>query len=109
MLKEIGSSYMSDDTFIGAFMRLKNEGLDEFANRKMGDGDVANGYRERLERDIDGLQTSLKQANEKNKPPPQITHNPDSSNDNNVIGAIVGGAVGGPVGAAIGGVIGGLF
>lgn len=109
MLKEIGSSYMSDDTFIGAFMRLKGEGLDEFTGRKIGDGDVSNGYRERLEREIDGLQATLKQANDRNKPPPQVTQDSGSSNDNNVIGAIVGGAVGGPVGAAIGGVLGGFF
>lgn len=36
----------------------------------MGDGDASNSFRERLERELDELQFSLKQRNEANKPPP---------------------------------------
>lgn len=36
----------------------------------MGNVDVTNAFRERLEREIDGLQAPLKQTNEANKPPP---------------------------------------
>lgn len=42
-----------------------------FGSRKMGDGDISNSFRERLEREIDGSQAALKQANEANKPKPK--------------------------------------
>lgn len=35
----------------------------------MGDGDISNSFREKLERDMDNMQASLKQKNEANKPP----------------------------------------
>lgn len=41
----------------------------------MGDGEVSNSYRERLERDMDSMQASLKQTNEANKPPPKKSSN----------------------------------
>lgn len=41
----------------------------QFASRKIGDGEVSNTFRERLERELDDLQFSLKQRNEVNKPP----------------------------------------
>lgn len=36
----------------------------------MGDGSISNGSREKLERDLDNLQSGLKRKNESNKPPP---------------------------------------
>lgn len=36
----------------------------------MGNVEIWNAFRERLERELDGLQAVLKQANEANKPPP---------------------------------------
>lgn len=36
----------------------------------MGDAEASNSFRERLERDMDSMQASLKQKNEANKPPP---------------------------------------
>lgn len=36
----------------------------------MGNGDISNSLREKLERDMDNMQTALKQRNEANKPPP---------------------------------------
>lgn len=43
----------------------------------MGDGLISNGFREKLERDLDNLQSGLKRKNESNKPttprpPPQV-------------------------------------
>lgn len=70
----------------------------------MGDGEVSNGFRERLERDVDGLQATLKQTNEKNKPV-------DQKGDFGlpIIGAAVGASLGGPVGALLGGILGGFI
>lgn len=79
----------------------------------MGDGEVSNGFRERLERDIDDLQTTLKQANERNKPlPPPVYYghqNEGPSNGLPLIGAAAGAAIGGPPGAIIGGFIGSVL
>lgn len=75
----------------------------------MGDGDISNSFREKLERDIDGLQVTLKQANEKNKPVQHFTDQSSNDPSGTIIGAAVGGAVGGPVGAVVGGIVGGLF
>lgn len=36
----------------------------------MGDVTITNSFRERLEREMDGMQASLQQINEANKPPP---------------------------------------
>lgn len=36
----------------------------------MGDAGLSNGFRERLEREMDGLQGLLHQVNDANKPPP---------------------------------------
>lgn len=47
----------------------------------MGDGEVANSFRERLERDIDSMQASLKQSNEANKPPPPPPPQQSSNHD----------------------------
>lgn len=70
----------------------------------MGDGEVSNGFRERLERDVDGLQATLKQTNEKNKP---VDQKGDGSLP--IIGAAVGASLGGPVGALLGGILGGFI
>lgn len=37
----------------------------------MGEGEIFNPFRERLEREIDSLQAALKQTNEANKPKPK--------------------------------------
>lgn len=42
----------------------------QFGGRKMGDVTITNSFRERLEREMDGMQASLQQINEANKPPP---------------------------------------
>lgn len=73
----------------------------------MGDGEVSNTFRERLERNIDDLQAALKQANEKNKPVQQM--NPNGLPVGALGGAALGGAIFGPVGALVGGLLGGLF
>ncbi|XP_031639173.1 uncharacterized protein LOC116351230 [Contarinia nasturtii] len=71
----IGKSYLSDDDFFGLFSNSKQSTLQEFAARKMGNDELANqayqSFREKLERDIDSLQITLKQVNEANKPPPK--------------------------------------
>lgn len=72
----------------------------------MGDGEVSNGFRERLERDVDGLQATLKQTNEKNKP---VDQKGDGTNGLPIIGAAVGASLGGPVGALLGGILGGFI
>lgn len=46
----------------------------------MGDVEISNAFRERLERDLDGLQASLKQLNEANKPPPPPPRTDDGRN-----------------------------
>lgn len=61
---------MSDDAFYNLFITSKRASLDDFSARKMGDGDISNGFREKLERDLDNMQAALKQRNEANKPPP---------------------------------------
>lgn len=65
----------------------------------MGDGEISNGIREKLEREIDGLQAALKQANEANKPPPpKKKKNGFGSFLNAVVGVaanIAGAAIGG--------------
>lgn len=45
----------------------------------MGDVQISNVFRERLEREMDGLQASLQQTNEANKPPPP-RHDGDGRN-----------------------------
>lgn len=44
----------------------------QFGARKMGDGDVSNAFRERLERDLDNLQTNLQSINISHKPVPPV-------------------------------------
>lgn len=81
----------------------------------MGDGDISNGVREKLERELDELQASLKQRNEANKPPPppppqeQGGRPKRDKNGMIIAGAQIGGSVGGPVGALVGGVLGKIF
>ncbi|XP_055309313.1 atlastin-like [Sitodiplosis mosellana] len=70
VLNGIGTNYLSDDSFFSLFISSKRAALDEFATRKMGDGDISNVFREKLERDLDNMQAALKQRNEANKPPP---------------------------------------
>lgn len=74
----------------------------------MGGGETSNGFRERLERDIDGLQAMLKQANERNKPQPVHYDSEEESSSNGLalFGAAAGAAMGGSAGAFIGGVAG---
>lgn len=55
----------------------------------MGDGQITNGIREKLERDLDQLQTTLKQANEANKPPPPPPPPPPSQKDNSKLNSIL--------------------
>lgn len=96
MLTQIGTSYMSNDAFISTFMRLKGEGLDEFSRRKIGGIEISNSFRERLERDIDGLQAALKQANERNRPVERHQENSGPSDLEKVMGvvAVVGALAG---------------
>ena len=71
-------------------MTSKLSALEEFSTRKTGDGDVSNSYRERLERDIDSMQASLKQANEANKPPPPPPPKESGGSNDNLILGILG-------------------
>lgn len=57
----------------------------------MGDGDLSNSFRERLERDMDSMQASLQQRNEANKPPPPAPESSES--DDHIFGKIVDGIV----------------
>lgn len=130
MLKEIGGTYLNDNSFIDLFMRSKSDTSDEvsqnylyfslikfiffcpkFGRRKIGGGDISNGFRERLERDVDGLQATLKQANDRNKPIERPVYQDQGSDSNGLplIGAAAGAAIGGPPGAVIGGIIGSVF
>lgn len=61
----------------------------------MGDGEVSNSFRERLERDMDSMQASLKQTNEVNKPPsPQESDGGNRDEGKNYrLGKIVDGVV----------------
>lgn len=63
---------------------------------------------QRPERDVDGLQASLKQANEKNKPVQQVDQNGNGPNGLPLVGAAIGAAVAGPVGGFVGGILGSL-
>lgn len=54
----------------------------------MGDGQISNGVREKLERDLDQLQASLKQTNEANKPPPPPPP-PPSQKDNSRFNSVL--------------------
>jgi len=74
MRSSIGGAYLNDADFINLFLRIKQESLQEFASRKMGEDEISNqtyhSFRENLERELDGLQAAMKQVNEANKPPP---------------------------------------
>lgn len=77
----------------------------------MGSGEFSNGFRERLERNLDSLQSTLQQTNERNRPQP-IQPQPSVSNHMEigaVAGGAIGAAIGGPPGAILGGLVGGLF
>ncbi|XP_055319310.1 atlastin-like [Sitodiplosis mosellana] len=92
MLKEISRSYLNDNAFYSQFMTSKNAALGEFGNRKIGGGEISNVFRERLERDVDSLQGTLKQANERNKPterPVQHEERGGFSDVEKIIGGIV--------------------
>lgn len=76
----------------------------------MGSGEVSNGYRERLERNLDSLQSMLQKTNERNKPQPiQPRPRGNHAAHGSVAGGAIGGAIGGPPGAIIGTVLGGIF
>lgn len=47
----------------------------------MGDDELSNGFREKLERELDELQPSLKRENEANKPPPPPPPPPPSTSE----------------------------
>lgn len=40
----------------------------QFATRRMGDNEITNSIREKLERELDSMQAGMKQINEGNKP-----------------------------------------
>lgn len=88
MLIHIGNTYMSNDAFIDTFMRLKREGLKDFGRRKIGEIKISNSFRERLERDIDGLQTMLKQVNERNRPVERHHEREGSSDFEKIVGVV---------------------
>jgi len=72
--KVIGNTYRNDSDLINLFLNAKQKSLKEFASRKMGEDALSNQVyqkcRERVEPELDGVQLSIIQMNEVNKPTP---------------------------------------